>query len=48
MLNGDALKVGFTAVPSINEQGVLNVYLGKAPAAVNSWDGSGQNWFKVH
>ncbi|KAF7300872.1 Lytic polysaccharide monooxygenase [Mycena kentingensis (nom. inval.)] len=41
--------VGFTVNPPIFHQGVLNVYMAKAPAGtdVASWDGSGQVWFKV-
>jgi hypothetical protein len=28
-------------------QGVINVYLAKAPSTVATWDGSGSVWFKV-
>jgi hypothetical protein len=32
----------------IYHQGVVNVYMAKAPSNVTGWDGSGKVWFKVH
>ncbi|KAG8961054.1 hypothetical protein FRC03_005833 [Tulasnella sp. 419] len=44
---GSAL--GFKLDQPISHHGVINVYLGKAPAGTTAatWDGSGQYWFKV-
>ncbi|KAF9258013.1 hypothetical protein L218DRAFT_1005542 [Marasmius fiardii PR-910] len=40
-------KVGFKLDNTIYHQGPAAIYLGKAPSDVASWDGSGQNWFKI-
>ncbi|PPR04841.1 hypothetical protein CVT26_012996 [Gymnopilus dilepis] len=41
-------QIGFQADQSMYHQGVVNVYMAKAPANVSTWDGSGSVWFKVY
>ncbi|KAI6368840.1 hypothetical protein MCOR25_004583 [Pyricularia grisea] len=43
-------KVGFNVAPSIYHPGPLAFYLAKVPAGQTaaSWDGSGQEWFKIY
>jgi hypothetical protein len=51
-----ASTVTVTAGSTINVQanspmyhnGVINLYMAKAPGAVSSWDGGGNVWFKVY
>ncbi|KAF8879663.1 glycoside hydrolase family 61 protein [Gymnopilus junonius] len=41
-------QIGFQADQSMYHQGVVNVYMAKAPGNVSTWDGSGAVWFKVY
>jgi hypothetical protein len=40
-------QVKFTLDIAVYHQGPIMWYLGKAPGAASSWDGSGANWVKV-
>ncbi|KAF5357239.1 hypothetical protein D9756_006647 [Leucocoprinus leucothites] len=40
--------IGVQANGPMYHNGVINVYMAKAPGDVASWDGSGTVWFKVH
>ncbi|KAK6362267.1 hypothetical protein TWF730_005963 [Orbilia blumenaviensis] len=43
--------VGFALDQQVFHPGPYIVYLGQAPSSItnlNSWDGSGANWFKIH
>jgi len=40
--------IGIQASQAVYHDGVLNVYMAKAPGSVANWDGSGQVWFKVY
>ncbi|EAU82202.1 hypothetical protein CC1G_10604 [Coprinopsis cinerea okayama7 len=39
--------IGYKLSNSMYHQGPVSLYLGKAPGSAASWDGSGQNWFKI-
>ncbi|KAL0948403.1 hypothetical protein HGRIS_010985 [Hohenbuehelia grisea] len=40
-------SIGFSLDNSLFHPGPAAIYLGKAPGSVASWDGSGNNWFKI-
>ncbi|TFK35278.1 glycoside hydrolase [Crucibulum laeve] len=39
--------IGFKSDAALYHKGPVAIYLGKAPGSAASWDGSGQNWFKI-
>ncbi|KAF9041464.1 glycoside hydrolase [Panaeolus papilionaceus] len=39
--------IGFKLSNNMYHKGPAAIYLGKAPGAVENWDGSGQAWFKI-
>ncbi|QRW13775.1 glycoside hydrolase family 61 protein [Ceratobasidium sp. AG-Ba] len=41
-------KVGFALDEAIFHQGVVNVYMAKAPTTAAEFDGSGQVWFRIY
>ena len=40
--------VGFKSDQPMYHNGVLNIYMAKAPSNATNWDGSGNVWFKVY
>ncbi|KAF9450608.1 lytic polysaccharide monooxygenase [Macrolepiota fuliginosa MF-IS2] len=40
--------IGLQANGPMYHNGVINVYMAKAPSDVSTWDGSGNVWFKVY
>ncbi|CAA7268895.1 unnamed protein product [Cyclocybe aegerita] len=45
VLAGDT--IGFQTDAAIFHKGPAALYLGQAPGAVENWDGTGQQWFKI-
>ncbi|KAK7462931.1 hypothetical protein VKT23_007511 [Stygiomarasmius scandens] len=45
---GSELGIVCNSPEGIYHQGVVNVYMAKAPEDVSGWDGDGEVWFKVY